>query len=163
MCSCTLCTDRNLHRVCTSVACRVDRPCIHAAATRGSSLPPWSPASFPEPPSAAHTQDIPDIMTCCRLRRFLAGIVTGSHGSHATARVCHRRRLSRRHPAAARYAHEFGVDFIRRCSVQADQSAQLGRQDRPVITSPASIWTRSTIRRRMGLKGRLRIYNAPIS
>ena len=38
--------------------------------------------------------------------------------------------------------------------VQADQSAQLGRQDRPasVIASPAS--TRSTIRRRMGLKGR---------
>jgi hypothetical protein len=49
------------------------------------------------------------------------------------------------------------------CNVQADQSAQLGRQDRPVITSPASIWTRSTIRRRMGLKGRLRTHNAPIS
>jgi len=38
--------------------------------------------------------------------------------------------------------------------VQADKSAQLGRQDRPasVILSPAS--TRSTIGRRMGLKGR---------
>ena len=163
MSSCTLCTDRNLHRVCTSVACRVDRPCIHAAATRGSTLPPWSPASFPEPPSSAHTQDIPDIMTGCRQRRFLAEIVTGSHGSHATARVCHRRRPSRRHPAAARYAHRFGVDYIRQCSVQADQLAELGRQDRPVITSPASIWTRSRIRRRMGLKGRLRTHNAPIS
>jgi hypothetical protein len=41
--------------------------------------------------------------------------------------------------------------------------AELGRQDRPVITSPASIWTRSTIRRRMGLMGRLRTHNAPIS
>ena len=163
MSSCTLCTDRNLHRVCTSVACRVDRPCIHAAATRGSTLPPWSPASFPEPPSSAHTQDIPDIMTGCRQRRFLAEIVTGSHGSHATARICHRRRPSRRHPAAARYAHRFGVDYIRQCSVQADQLAELGRQDRPVITSPASIWTRSRMRRRMGLKGRLRTHNAPIS
>jgi len=38
--------------------------------------------------------------------------------------------------------------------VQADQSAQLGRQDRPasVMASPSS--RRSTIRRRMGLKGR---------
>ena len=163
MFSCTLCTDRNLHRVRTSVACRVDRPCIHAAATRGSTLPPWSPASFPEPPSSAHTQDIPDIMTGCRQRRFLAEIVTGSHGSHATARICHRRRPSRRHPAAARYAHRFGVDYIRQCSVQADQLAELGRQDRPVITSPASIWTRSTMRRRMGLKGRLRAHATPIS
>ena len=163
MSSCTLCTDRNLHRVCTSVACRVDRPCIHAAATRGSTSPPWSPAGFPEPPSSAHTQDIPDIMTGCRQRRFLAEIVTGSHGSHATARICHRRRPSRRHPAAARYAHGFSVDYIRQCSVQADQSAQLGRQDRPVITSPASIWTRSTMRRRMGLKGRLRTHATPIS
>ena len=34
----------------------------------------------------------------------------------------------------------------------------IGRQDRPVITSPASIWTRSTIRRRMGLKGRFRTH-----
>jgi hypothetical protein len=50
-----------------------------------------------------------------------------------------------------------------KCSVHADQSAQLGRQDRPVITSPASIWTRTTIRRRKGLKGRLRTPNAPIS
>ena len=122
MSSCTLCTDRNLHRVCTSVACRVDRPCIHAAATRGSTLPPWSPASFPEPPSSAHTQDIPDIMTGCRQRRFLAEIVTGSHGSHATARVCHRRRPSRRHPAAARYAHGFCVDYLR----------QMQRTGRPV-------------------------------
>ena len=163
MFSCTLCTDRNLHRVRTSVACRVERPCIHVAATRGSRLPPRSPAGFPEPPSSVHTQDIPDIMTGCRQRQFLAEIVTGSHGSHATARVCHRRRPSRRHPAAARYAHRFGVDYIRQCSVQADQLAELGRQDRPVITSPASIWTRSRIRRRMGLKGRLRTHNAPIS
>jgi len=64
-------------------------------------------------------QDIPDIMTGCRQRRFLAEIVTGLHGSHATARVCHRWRPSRRHPAAARYAHGFGVDYIRQCSVQA--------------------------------------------
>ena len=163
MFSCTLCTDRNLHRVRTSVACRVERPCIHVAATRGSRLPPRSPAGFPEPPSSVHTQDIPDIMTGCRQRQFLAEIVTGSHGSHATARVCHRRRPSRRHPAAARYAHRFGVDYIRQCSVQADQVAELGRQDRPVITSPASIWTHSRIRRRMGLKGRLRTHNAPIS
>jgi hypothetical protein len=41
--------------------------------------------------------------------------------------------------------------------------AELGRQDRPVMSSPASIWTRSTIRRRMGLMGRLRTHNAPIS
>jgi hypothetical protein len=27
---------------CASVACRVDRPCIHAAATRVSTLPPRS-------------------------------------------------------------------------------------------------------------------------
>ena len=163
MLACTLCTDRNLHRVRTSVACRVERPCIHVAATRGSRLPPRSPAGFPEPPSSAHTHDVPDIMTGCRQRQFLAEIVTGSHGSHATARACHRRRPSRRHPAAARYAHGFGVDYIRQCSVQADQLAELGRQDRPVITSPASIWTRSTIRRRMGLMGRLRTHNAPIS
>jgi hypothetical protein len=32
-----------------------------------------------------------------------------------------------------------------KCSVQVDQSAELGQQDRPVIASPASIWTRSTI------------------
>ena len=50
-------------------------------------------------------------------------------------------------------------------SVQADQSAQLGRQDRPasVIASPASIWTRSTIRRRMGLKGPWRTQHAHIA
>ena len=48
---------------------------------------------------------------------------------------------------------------------QADQSAQLGRQDRPasVIVSPASIWTRSTIRRRMGLKGPWRTHHAYIA
>ena len=125
MSSCTLCTDRNLHRVCTSVACRVDRPCIHVAATRGSTLPPRSPASFPEPRSSAHTQDIPDIMTGCRQRRFLAEIVTGSQGSHGTTRVCHRRRLSRRQPATARYAHEFTVHSIR----------QIQRTGRPVGTT----------------------------
>ena len=125
MSSCTLCTDRNLHRVCTSAACRVDRPCIHVAATRGSTLPPRSPASFPEPRSSAHTQNIPYIMTGCRRRRFLAEIVTGSHGSHATARVCHRRRLSRSHPAAARYAHGVGIECIR----------QMQRTRRPVGTT----------------------------
>ena len=125
MLACTLCTDRNLHRVRTSVACRVERPCIHVAATRGSRLPPRSPAGFPEPPSSAHTQDIPDIMTGCRQRQFLAEIVTGSHGSHATARVCHRRRPSRRHPAAARYAHGFGIDYVR----------QMQRTGRPVGTT----------------------------
>ena len=125
MLACTLCTDRNLHRVRTSVACRVERPCIHVAATRGSRLPPRSPAGFPEPPSSARTQDIPDVMTGCRQRRFLAEIVTGSHGSHATARVCHRRRLPRRHPAAARYAHGFSIDYV----------WQMQRTGRPVGTT----------------------------
>ena len=37
------------------------------------------------PSLGVHTQDIPDIMTGCRHRRFLAEIVTGSHGSHGTA------------------------------------------------------------------------------
>ena len=75
--------------------------------------------------SSAHTQDIPDIMTGCRQRRFLAEIVTGSQGSHGTTRVCHRWRLSRRQPAAARYAHEFRMHCIR----------QIRRTGRPVGTT----------------------------
>jgi len=102
-------------------------------------------------------------MTGCKLRRFLAEIVTGSHGSHATAHVCHRRRLSRSHQLLLDAHMDLALTTYGKCSVQADQSAQLGRQDRPVITSPASIWTRTTIRRRMGLRGRLRTHNAPIS
>ena len=123
--SCTICTDRKLHPVCASVACWVDRPCIHVAATRGSTLPPRSPAGVPEPPSSAHTQDIPYVMTGCRQRRFLAEIVTGSHRSHATTRVCHRRRLPRRHPAAARYARGFSIDY----------GWQMQRTGRPVGTT----------------------------
>ena len=58
---------------------------------------------------------------------------------------------------------DLALNTYGKCSVQADQWAQLGRQDRRVITSPASIWTRSTMRRRMGLKGRLRTHATPIS
>ena len=58
---------------------------------------------------------------------------------------------------------DLALNTYGKCSVQADQSAQFGRQDRRVITSPASIWTRSTMRRRMGLKGRLRTHATPIS
>jgi hypothetical protein len=89
--------------------------CLYIAAT----------VRLTSPSLGAHTQDIPDIMTGCRQRRFLAEIVTGSHGSHATARVCHRRRPSRRHPAAARYAHGFGIDYVR----------QMQRTGRPVGTT----------------------------
>ncbi len=91
--------DGKLHRVREAVDCWLDRPCIHAAAPRGTPLPPPSQANFPEPPSSAHMQDIPDIMTGCRQRRILAAIMTSSHGLHGTARVCHRRWLSRGQPA----------------------------------------------------------------
>jgi hypothetical protein len=89
--------------------------CLYIAAT----------VRLTSPSLGAHTQDIPDVMTGCRQRRFLAEIVTGSHGSHGTARVCHRRRLSRRQPAAARYAHEFRMHCIR----------QIRRTGRPVGTT----------------------------
>jgi hypothetical protein len=49
-----------------------------------------------------------------------------------------------------------------KCGAQADQSAQRGRQDRPVIASPAGFWTRSTIRRRTGLKASLCTQHAHI-
>ena len=89
--------------------------CLHISAT----------VRLTSPSLGAHTQDIPDVMTGCRQRRFLAEIVTGSHGSHGTARVCHRRRASRRQPAAARYAHEFRMHCIR----------QIRRTGRPVGTT----------------------------
>ena len=102
-------------------------------------------------------------MTGCRQRRFLAEIVTGSHGSHAT----HVYATGGGLPDVIQLLLDTHMDFALttygKCSVKADQSAQFGRQDRRVITPPASIWTRSTMRRRMGLKGRLRTHATPIS
>ena len=82
------------------------------------------PANFPEPRSAyaGHTRYHDRLQA---ERRFLAEIVTESHVSHGTARVCHRRRLSRRQPAAARCAHEFRMHSIR----------QIRRTGRPVGTT----------------------------
>ena len=79
----------------------------------------------PSPQLSTYADHTGNIMTGCKQRRFWAEIVTGSHRLHGPARVCHWRRLSRRQPAAARYAHEFTVHSIR----------QIRRTGRPVGTT----------------------------
>ena len=66
-------------------------------------------------------------MTGCKLRRFLAEIVTGSHGSHATAHVCHRRRLSRSHQLLLDTHMDLALTSYGKCSVQASRHNLAGR------------------------------------
>ena len=68
----------------------------------------------PSPQLSTYADHTGNIMTGCKQRRFWAEIVTGSHRLHGPARVCHWRRLSRRQPAAARYAHGLRMHYIRR-------------------------------------------------
>ena len=83
----------------------------------------WLTSPSPQLSTCAdHTRNI---MTGCRQRRFWSEIVTESHRSHGPARICHRRRLSRRQPAAARYAHGVHMYYTR----------QMQRTGRPVGTT----------------------------
>jgi len=68
----------------------------------------------PSPQLSTYADHTGNIMTGCKQRRFWAEIVTGSHRLRGPARVCHWRRLSRRQPAAARYAHGLRMHYIRR-------------------------------------------------